>query len=244
MPTLLIRLCGPMQSWGTRSRFTERDTEMEPSKSGVIGILCAALGRPRSEDVSDLAALRMGVRADREGTMGRDYHTAGGVDGVARAAGGVLKNAVLSNRYYLADADFLVGLEGPDGQFLESLEAALRSPVWQLSLGRKSFLPSVPIYLPGAGGIRQSPLREALEQEPWPLKPSAGSAAQARAQRRLRLVLETDFTGSTRPETRHDQPVGAAFRDRTFGPRAIVQDFTAERSGSKEDSDVSQPAHP
>ncbi len=242
MPTLLIRLCGPMQSWGTRSRFTERDTEMEPSKSGVVGILCAALGRPRSEDVSDLAAFMVGVRVDNEGTMANDYHTAGGVDGVARAAGGVSKNAVLSNRQYLAGADFLVGLEGPDEALLRRLEDALRAPRWQLSLGRKSFLPSVPICLPGDGGIRLLGLREALVAETWPLRPLAWRPPREGTSKRLRLVVEADFSGPARPETRNDQPLGAAYQDRTFGVRAIVQDFTPEFF-YKEQSDVPQPAH-
>src|SRR5258708_39825081 len=78
MGTLLLRLAAPMQSWGTQSRFVVRDTGLEPSKSGVIGLLCAALGRPREAPVEDLAGLRMGVRVDREGVMQTDYHTAGG----------------------------------------------------------------------------------------------------------------------------------------------------------------------
>ena len=48
MATLLLRLQGPMQSWGTTSRFDERDTQLEPSKSGVLGLVCAALGRDRT----------------------------------------------------------------------------------------------------------------------------------------------------------------------------------------------------
>ena len=40
MSVLLMRLAGPMQSWGTRSRFSNRDTGLEPSRSGVIGLLC------------------------------------------------------------------------------------------------------------------------------------------------------------------------------------------------------------
>ena len=216
-----MRLCGPMQSWGTRSRFTERDTEMEPSKSGVIGLVCAALGRPRSEPVDDLAGLRMGVRVDHEGTMARDYHTAGGGPGggVARAGGGTSRDAVLSNRYYLADADFLVGLEG-DEPGLVALETALRAPVWQLALGRKSFVPSIPVYLPG-GGLRPARLEEALSNEAWPLVPLAWRRPPGETPR-LRLVLETTFDDPNH-EVRMDQPHGAAFRDRTFGPRAIVQ---------------------
>ncbi|MBN9494866.1 type I-E CRISPR-associated protein Cas5/CasD, partial [bacterium] len=149
MPTLLLRLCGPMQSWGTQSRFSERDTDREPSKSAVVGLLCAALGLPRDQPVDDLAALAMGVRVDAEGHIERDYHTAGGGPGggIARASGARSENAVLSNRYYLADADFLVGLESANGAILERLQDAVRNPHWQIFLGRKSFVPSVPVYL-------------------------------------------------------------------------------------------------
>ena len=76
--TLLVRLAGPMQSWGTQSAFSRRDTGLDPSKSGVIGLLAAALGRPREASVADLAALQMGVRVDHEGVPHTDFHTAGG----------------------------------------------------------------------------------------------------------------------------------------------------------------------
>lgn len=68
-----------MQSWGTRSRFDHRETWPYPTKSGVVGLLAAALGRDRAEDVSDLAALRMGVRVDKPGVLMVDYQTAQGV---------------------------------------------------------------------------------------------------------------------------------------------------------------------
>ena len=88
MTTLLMRMRAPMMSWGDHSRFTIRDTRREPTKSAVIGLLCAALGRPRLEPVDDLAALKMGVRIDREGVdlVGRivgdllDVHAAFGRD--------------------------------------------------------------------------------------------------------------------------------------------------------------------
>lgn len=68
-----------MQAWGTQSRFIVRDTGWEPSKSGVVGLLCAALGCSRDDDqtVVELASLRMGVRVDGEGALLSDYHTAG-----------------------------------------------------------------------------------------------------------------------------------------------------------------------
>ena len=206
MPTLLMCMVGPMQAWGTTSRFDERDTQLEPSKSAVIGLVCAALGRDRSEPVRDLAALRMGVRVDHEGVPMRDYQTA---TGVVTAAGQVQKNrTVVSPRYYLADAAFLVGLEGEDKALLQQIEAALRSPHWPLALGRKSCVPSVPIGLPG--GLLDQPLLQALQS--WPRLPEP----RARADVLYRFVLEDEAEGSVRL----DQPIGP-FSERRFGPRFV-----------------------
>ena len=142
--TLLLRLAGPMQSWGLDSRFDQRDTGLEPSKSGVLGLVCAALGKPRDDQagpwpsLAELASLRMGVRVLREGTLRVDFQTAGGGEfqgkryGVWKASGSP-GGTVVSPRHYLADADFLVGFEGPL-PLLRQIEEALNNPVWQLSL--------------------------------------------------------------------------------------------------------------
>lgn len=208
MPTLLLRVAGPMQSWGTTSRFDERDSQLEPSKSGILGLICAALGRDRAEPVDDLARLKMGVRVDREGLLMRDYQTA---TGVVSAAGKVdLGRTVISPRYYLADAVFLVGLEGIDRNLLTQIHGALRAPVWPLALGRKSFPPGEPLWLEDA--LREEGLREALLT--WPrLTRRAGDRSDVA----LRLVLEHESTGSVRL----DQPV-APFAVRRFGPRYIA----------------------
>src|SRR5205823_7989735 len=103
MSVLLMRLAGPMQSWGTRSRFSNRDTGLEPSRSGVIGLLCAALGRSREEPLDDFLPLKMAVRVDREGRLLRDYHTAQDVRRADPTKG--TQDTVLSERFYLADAD-------------------------------------------------------------------------------------------------------------------------------------------
>lgn len=209
MPTLLLRLSAPMQSWGTTSRFDERDSQMEPSKSGVIGLLCAALGRDRREAVDDLAALHMGVRVDQEGHLLKDYQTA---TGVMTAAGKVdLKRTVLSPRYYLSDATFLVGLEGADGALLASLHTALSKPVWPLALGRKSFPPALPVQLPLPDCLRDEDLRTALLA--YPLLVDAPKDQDAL---RLRLMLEDPAQGAVRL----DQPV-APFSERRFGPRYV-----------------------
>ncbi|MBT9258212.1 MAG: type I-E CRISPR-associated protein Cas5/CasD [Clostridiales bacterium] len=205
--TLLLRLVGPMQSWGVSSRFTVRDTGREPSKSGVVGLLAAALGRPREDRIDDLAALRMGVRVDREGEVMVDFHTA---SQVYKASGSGLKDTEVSRRYYLADAAFLVGLEGEDLDLLRRLQKALRDPVWPLYLGRKAFVPACPVELPD--GLREhTGLEEALRTYPLITNRPSGS--------RLRLVLE-DADG---PIVRSDQPI--SFAERRFAPRRVRVDF-------------------
>jgi len=41
---LLLWLEAPMQSWGVDSKFSRRDTLNFPTKSGVLGLVCCALG--------------------------------------------------------------------------------------------------------------------------------------------------------------------------------------------------------
>jgi len=177
MNALILRLTAPMQSWGLQSRFSVRDTAREPTKSGVVGLLGAALGRPRDADFSDLNALLMAVRIDRPATVRRDYHTAGGGTVPNRKAYGVAETSadlnkpvtegklrtVPSNRYYLADADFRVALAGEES-FLRDLERAVHQPHWALFLGRKAFVPNQPLR---RGVIEATDLTGALRSEPW-----------------------------------------------------------------------------
>lgn len=220
MATLLLRLQGPMQSWGTTSRFDERDTQLEPSKSGVLGLICAALGRDRKEPVDDLAALRMAVRVDREGIPMRDYQTATGVV-VASSGKADRDRTVVSQRYYLADAIFLVGLEG-ERELLARINSALRAPYWPLSLGRKSFVPSIPVYLPNA--LDEADLMTALSNAAL-LDDSGENAKSTDEATSRRLVIEDPDEGAVRL----DEPV-APFAQRRFGPR-FVKTFDLELGG-------------
>lgn len=206
MNTLLLRLIGPMQSWGVQSRFSIRDTGLEPSKSGVAGLLCAALGRNRRAPLNDLAALRMGVRVDREGKLSRDYHIAG-TRGYLKAGGSIeAKTVIPSSRYYLADAAFLVGLESGETQLLSELYEALSRPVWAICLGRKAFPPSEPLVEPGCL-LPGLPLEKALQTYPYLFRDTPPE--------RLRCVLE-DPRGE---QVRNDQPV--SFYPRAFAPRRV-----------------------
>lgn len=228
MNTLLLRLAGPMQSWGTQSRFSVRDTGLEPSKSGVVGLLCAALGRRRREPVADLTSLRLGVRVDREGKMESDYHTA---LNVIKASGERAKagEAVVSTRFYLANANFLAGLEGEDLSLIKQIHEALQKPCWPLFLGRKAFPPGKPVILPD-GLCPGLELRTALRNYPIDSRTAEGQQAL------IRLVLE-DPAGET---VRVDQPV-APFSERRFAPRRVRTEYisVAEIPVRKEEACIS-----
>jgi CRISPR system Cascade subunit CasD len=219
--TVLLRLEGPMQSWGTQSRFKERDTDTEPSKSGVVGLVCAALGVARGDVVriQRVATLGMAVRVDREGTVLRDYHTAGGGTWPGRKEYGVmgsdgkLAGTVLSNRYYLADASFLVGIGSNDLSLLDEVARALMDPVFPLALGRRAFVPSMPVLVPG-GPVDGGP-DDVVRRHPW-------SRPAKDVPERLRLVLETSSDDGV---PRQDVPLTFDSIDRSYARRFIRIDW-------------------
>jgi CRISPR system Cascade subunit CasD len=167
-PILLLRLEGPLQSWGSRSRWDVRDTEPEPTKSGLIGLIGCALGYPmgdrRLQDELD-AGLRFGYRVESPGTLLEDFHTITGrlptADGKAR------ESTIISPRFYLEDAGFLVGFEetGTVVGLIERCQGALRDPVWPLFLGRKACIPTRPLLEAPAEAFTS--LEDALRRQPW-----------------------------------------------------------------------------
>lgn len=196
--TLLVKLEGPMQSWGYRSRFDYRDTALDPTRSGVIGLICAAMGIARGEDISKFEGIRMGVRVDKEGRPERDYHTA--LDVIKADGSGT--DTVVSVRDYLADASFTVGLESGDREILSKIASALQAPVWPLFLGRKAFPLALPPVAP-SDSIKPGALEENLL--------SGGS--------KERVVLEA----ADGERTQHDWPL--CFGERRFKPRSIQTRF-------------------
>lgn len=183
-----------MQSWGYRSRFDYRDTALEPTRSGVVGLICAAMGIARGEEISRFDGMRMGVRVDKEGRPERDYHTA--LDVIK--AGGNGKDTVVSYRDYLADASFTVGLQSENKPLLEEIAKCLRNPEWFLFLGRKAF----PLAEPPLGPD-DHPMAGTLEEHLL-----SGDSSK-------RVVLETPDG----ERTQHDWPL--CFGERRFRPRRI-----------------------
>lgn len=209
MTTLLLRLGAPLQSWGTSSRFVRRNTDRAPSRSGVIGLLAAARGVRRTDPLEELLSLRIGVRIDQPGQVERDFQTARSLDGSSTMP--------LSYRFYLADAVFAVAVEG-DADLLASLEQALRSPVFPLSLGRRSCPPAGQML----HGLRDGTLRDRLATEPW-------HASRWTQRRHTSPTVELDIVvdcpaDAVDAELVRDEPLSFDPRNRSYGWRTVHRD--------------------
>ena len=184
-PILLLRLEGPLQSWGLAARWDVRDTSYEPTKSGVIGLLGAALGLARGHERLETldAKLRFGVRVEHAGRKITDYQT---ITDYLPTAGGSYKMSgsktastleaarkngvpatVISPRDYLEDAAFLVALEAREGgeDDLAGAAHAVQHPRWPLFLGRRACPPSRPLFESFSDDYTD--LQDALERHPW-----------------------------------------------------------------------------
>jgi CRISPR system Cascade subunit CasD len=202
---LVLRLAAPLQSWGTSSRFVRRNTDRMPSKSGIIGLLAAAQGRRRVDPIEDLVRLRIGARIEQPGRLERDFQTAHTQDGDAMP---------LSYRFYLADAVFAVAIEG-DPALLDGLREALRRPVYQLFLGRKSCPPAGKLD----HGLREGDLVRVLSTEPWLASPWV-----RRQHRDVQVDLDIVYDctpGTAGSEVVRDDPITFNPAHRRYGWRTV-----------------------
>ncbi len=196
---------GPLQSWGFASRFQRRTTAMFPTKSGVIGLIAAAMGWSKfdsdePERIAELAKLELTVVAlpkrnnRRELPIDRleDYHT---VKGTRRASGKIDDGTVQTYRHYLLDARFGALLQG-NAMLIARVADSLRNPVWGIWFGRKCCLPAAPVFVATATD-RETVWRALLER--------SGYTSDASLERFTRMVEVPSFEESE--DTLNDQPV-------------------------------------
>jgi len=249
----VLRLAGPLQSWGSQSQFNRRDTSGEPTKSGILGLLAAAQGRRRQDPIEDLLTLRLGVRTDQAGSLLRDYHTVSDLrrrpllSAQVNAKGmqkqtSPAKLTYVTERFYLQDAVFVAAVCGPAG-LLETLAAAMRSPSFPLALGRRACPPTQPLLIPPPGG-------ESLDAPAlWPGEPAvvlghvawmasepARDAWRRNAKRDGRglpatLPLPVTVDDEDGHDVRADVPVSFAPRERGFTTRRVRQDWVLVPTG-------------
>ncbi|WAL39140.1 type I-E CRISPR-associated protein Cas5/CasD [Brevibacterium sp. BRM-1] len=206
--TLLLKLKGPMQSWGADSRQKRRDTRPQPTKSGVLGLIAAAQGRSREADLEDLARLSFAVRVDAPGEVLRDYQTAEDRSGKTN----------LVSRYYLTDAVFVVAIEAAERVTVESLKAALERPVYPLFLGRRSCPANRDLVI----GIKSTDAITALVEEKW----HATAHHQRRRPQHITLPIFRDAKPgeASRGVAVRDVPVSYSQEFRKYDWRTVVED--------------------
>jgi len=173
---LMLRLYGPMASWGDIAVGEQRLSQGHPSKSAIMGLLAAALGIKREDDDKHRAlgcGYNMAVRVDSCGALLRDYHTVA-VPPPDRGRRYYTRkdelsvprhtlNTLLSQRDYRVDAHYTVALYSGDNQpySFDELVSALKSPHYTLYLGRKS----CPLAFPLAPQVIEAEhLKSAFEQ--------------------------------------------------------------------------------
>ena len=217
MAVLLLRFAAPLQSWGADSKFETRRTNREPTKSGVIGMLAAAIGlrRDQAEELETLNKLRLGVRVDREGELLVDFHMAKNPQ---------KRNAdYLTYRHYLQDAVFLVGLEDRDDEMLTKLRCALERPAFPLYLGRRSCPPTMPLVL----GIRQGSLQEVLKKEPVICEEKSAS---------MRIVMDA-VPGEDGSAVLKDVPISFNPLHRRYGYRSASEIYIDNKTAASNDTE-------
>lgn len=207
MAVLLLRFASSQQSWGEDSKFNTRRTNREPTKSGVVGMLAAALGikRDEPEKLTELNQLKMGVRIDREGVFLTDFQMSSNPERGFK---------VVTHRHYLQDAMFLVGLEG-DREILARLEGALRRPVFGLYFGRKGCMPSLPLII----GTSNDDLLTALRNEPSLCKKSLNGENEDHT---FRIVIEVE-PGAPGSSVHKDVPISFDSIHRQYAYRSVKE---------------------
>jgi CRISPR system Cascade subunit CasD len=223
---LALCLAAPLQSWGGDSRFNRRDTRPEPTKSGVTGLLAAAAGRTRDQDITDLLALRLAVRVDQPGTLLRDYHTVSDYRGVplpsakVNAKGQQLaagKSTHVTERFYLQDAVFLAAVAGSP-ETIDMLAEAVRRPAFPLALGRRSCPPTGRLVI---DLYQHTTLDEVLDTVPWQAADHAKQRHRRQSGAAATISLPTTVEDSQGPDWLTDVPGSFSLRTRTFSARRI-----------------------
>lgn len=209
MKTILLKLSGPLQSWGTNSHFETRHTDYYPSKSAIIGLVSASLGYKRYEDqkIQALNQLDFAVRIDQQGLLLQDFHIAEKLKN-----NGTSDRRYLTYRYYLEDAIFTVGLGSQDNQLINSIDRALKNPYYQPFMGRRSLPLPADFYL----GISETNVIETLKELPWQAR------SWYKKKHTNKLTIYTDvITAECLPKhMRKDRVLSFSQKERKFGYRS------------------------
>lgn len=220
---LVLRLEGPMQSWGLRARWDYRDTGTEPSKSGIVGLIGCALGYKRGDKRLENEldeSFTIAIREEIAGIEMIDFQTVKGDH--LKAKGGQQAKTIVSPRAYLHDASFLAFVQGPK-KLLEKCAHALHNPRWPIYLGRRSCPPTRPVL--EAVTTEYSSLEDAVRKYPWDThlhlinKKWRWSKLRRKKPEKLRYIIEDPKNRAIRRDAFRVNPA------RMYGNRNVREDW-------------------
>lgn len=148
---VVFPVIAPLQSWGVNGVGLHRPTHSHPTKSGIVGVICSALGihrgDPRLLEVASQA--KVNVRVDKAGKNRKDFQIftfKKEPDRVASWGSSADKDhpdkswlgSKMRDKFYLNDAAFVVAVEAPSLEVAQQWRDALISPQNLLYWGRKS----------------------------------------------------------------------------------------------------------
>lgn len=224
MKTVLLKLSGPMQSWGTSSHFVTRNTEYYPSKSAIIGIIAASFGYRRDEDekINKLNDLDFAVRIDQVGVLRKDFHIASNYIDIWNNT-----DPYLTYRYYLEDSVFIVALSSEDEKWMDEIIYALKHPYFQQFMGRRS------CPVPANFVLQENELGaiDALKNLEW----QASKKYQRRNKEYIAdIYADKELLDDEPYSTRNDRVVSFSQKERKFSPR--FESRTSIKFSYKEDA--------
>lgn len=166
---ILLWLEAPLQSWGYDSKFGRRDTLNFPTKSGILGLVCCAMGArgeqtellKKFEHLSQTIISYAKAKQKKNNSIDiipkepnlHDFQMIGSgynkedpwesllIPKNADGKAAVGGGTKITHRYYLQDAVFAVILETPS-DITESIAESLQNPVYDIYLGRKCCIPT------------------------------------------------------------------------------------------------------
>lgn len=211
MKTLIIKLAGPLQSYGNEATFNRRTSYHYPSKSAVLGMIAAALGYRRDDSrIRKLNQVQMAVRIDQPGRTMTDFQT---VEYDQKR-----QKRSLSYRDYLQDAVFVVAISGED-KVIEDIQFALHHPKFQLYLGRRANVPAGPLKTKIFGN--SNPI-EVLRGYPWQ---AAKWYQQRHRQYMAEVILDADLMPDARFITYEKDNIGSFNQDHRWHSYRAITDI-------------------
>lgn len=213
MKTILLKLKGPMQSWGTSSHFETRNTDYYPSKSAVIGIIAACFGyrRDQEQQIKELNELDFALRVDQQGMLLRDYHIA-----QKYKETGEFEKTYVTNRYYMEDAVFVIAISHASDQQVEEIYEALQHPYFSPFMGRRS----CPVPLDFIIKMTEEDAITALEKLEWQ---AAEWYKKKYADYRAEIYADKALIPQGIATMRKDYVISFSQKERKFGPRFEVR---------------------